>query len=97
MRFTRRVVAVAAALGLGSAAFGVGSAAQADSSSKCNRNNNSVRKLLECVTLDGVLEHEEALQAIADENNDTRASGTSGYDDSRDYVVERMERGRLRR
>ncbi len=68
MRFTRRVVAVAAALGLGSAAFGVGSAAQADSSSKCNRNNNSVRKLLECVTLDGVLEHEEALQAIADEN-----------------------------
>jgi Zn-dependent M28 family amino/carboxypeptidase len=92
MRFTRRVVAVAAALGLGSAAFGVGSAAQADSSSKCNRNNNSVRKLLECVTLDGVLEHEEALQAIADENNGTRASGTSGYNDSRDYVVERMER-----
>ena len=92
MRFTRRVVAVAAALGLGSAAFGVGSAAQADSSSKCNRNNNSVRKLLECVTLDGLLEHEEALQAIADENNGTRASGTSGYDASRDYVVERMER-----
>ena len=33
---------------------------------------------------------EEALQAIADENDGTRASGTSGYDDSLDYVEDRL-------
>ena len=47
--------------------------------------------MLECVTLDGVLEHEEAFQAIADANGGNRASGLSGYDASVDYVVERME------
>ena len=31
------------------------------------------------------------LQAIADANGDNRASGTSGYDDSIDYVVEQMD------
>jgi Zn-dependent M28 family amino/carboxypeptidase len=67
--------------------------ADADPATKCdNRTNDSVRKLLECVSLDGVLEHEEALQRIADRNNDTRASGTSGYDDSIDYVERRLQR-----
>lgn len=57
-----------------------------------SRTNNSVSKLLNCVTLDGVLEHEEALQEIADENDGNRAAGTSGYDASVDYVERRMER-----
>jgi len=47
--------------------------------------------LLECVTLDGVREHQAAFQAIADANNGIRTSGTPGYDASVDYVVERME------
>ncbi len=43
------------------------------------------------VEVDGVVEHLEALQAIADENGGTRASGTPGYEASVDYVVERLE------
>ena len=38
----------------------------------------------------GVTEHLEALQEVADDNGDTRASGTSGYEGSVDYVVERL-------
>jgi Zn-dependent M28 family amino/carboxypeptidase len=56
-----------------------------------DRVNNTIDKLLECVTLDGVREHQEAFQAIADANGGTRASGSSGYDDSVAYVAERME------
>ena len=41
-----------------------------------SRTNNSHQKLLECVTLEGVREHQAAFQAIADDNGGTRASGT---------------------
>ncbi len=58
----------------------------------CGRTNNSVRKLLECVTLEGVLEHEQALQSIADDNGGVRSAGTPGYDASVDYVDERLTR-----
>ena len=54
------------------------------------RVNNTIDKLLECVDVDGVREHQAALQAIADDNGGVRASGTSGYDASVDYVVDRM-------
>jgi Zn-dependent M28 family amino/carboxypeptidase len=65
--------------------------AAAPSAAACNnRTNDSVRKLLECVTIDGLLEHQEALQEIADDNDDNRASGTSGYDHSLDYVEGRL-------
>ena len=47
----------------------------------------SVDELLECVTLEGAFEHQEAFQAIADANNGTRVSGTAGYDESVDYVA----------
>jgi Zn-dependent M28 family amino/carboxypeptidase len=56
-----------------------------------NRNNNSVDKLLECVTVDGVREHQQALQDIADANGGNRASGLPGYDASVDYVVAQAE------
>ena len=55
------------------------------------RVNNTTEKLLECVALEGVREHQAAFQAIADANGGVRASGTPGYDASVDYVVERME------
>ncbi len=55
-----------------------------------NRNNKTQAKLQECVTVEGVREHQAAFQAIADANGGVRASGTPGYDASRDYVVERM-------
>jgi Zn-dependent M28 family amino/carboxypeptidase len=89
MRPTHRLVAFGAVvvLAAGTIAFTAG-AAQA--SNKCKQ-INSIQKLLQCVSADGALEHLEALQAIADANGGTRASGTSGFDASRDYVVERME------
>ena len=57
-----------------------------------NANNNTYDKLLGCVTLEGVREHQQALQDIADKNLDpfypgTRADGTEGYDASVDYVA----------
>ena len=57
-----------------------------------NRSNNTYEKLLDCVTLEGVREHQEALQKIADNSTDpvypgTRAAGTEGYADSVDYVA----------
>jgi Zn-dependent M28 family amino/carboxypeptidase len=64
--------------------------AAAPSPSCDNRNNNTHAKLLECVTLDGVREHQAAFQAIADANGGTRLAGTQGYEDSVDYVVEKM-------
>ena len=52
------------------------------------RPNDTQKKLAECVTLDGVREHQAALQAIADANNGTRVSGTPGYDESADYAAD---------
>ena len=57
-----------------------------------NATNNTYKKLLGCVTLDGVREHQAAFQAIADANDDpfypgTRAAGTEGYANSVDYVA----------
>jgi Zn-dependent M28 family amino/carboxypeptidase len=53
-------------------------------------NNNSVSKLTKAVTLDGVMEHLEAFQDIADVYGD-RAAGRPGYEASVDYVVEQLE------
>lgn len=55
------------------------------------RNNNTVVKLLECVTADGAMKHLEALQSIADANGGNRAVDTAGYEASVDYVVETLE------
>jgi aminopeptidase Y len=46
--------------------------------------------LLECVTLEGVREHQAAFQEIANDNNGTRVSGSAGYDESVDYVEDRL-------
>jgi hypothetical protein len=70
-----------------------GQAAVAQTGNACeNRNNNTYDKLLGCVTLEGVREHQGALQAIADANDDpfypgTRAAGTEGYAESVEYVA----------
>jgi Zn-dependent M28 family amino/carboxypeptidase len=60
------------------------------------RSNVSYRKVLECVTLAGVREHQAAFQEIADNNVDefypgTRAAGTSGYAGSVEYVAGLLE------
>lgn len=55
------------------------------------RSNNTTKKLLECVTLDGVRAHQAAFQGIADLAGGTRASGTPGYEYSAGYVYSQLE------
>jgi Zn-dependent M28 family amino/carboxypeptidase len=81
----RRVTLMAVIITL----FAMAPAATAGSASCESRANNTHAKLLECVTVEGVREHQEALQAIADANGGTRLSGTPGYDASVDYIVEK--------
>jgi Zn-dependent M28 family amino/carboxypeptidase len=52
-----------------------------------SRTNNTYDKILECVRLAGVREHQAALQRIADANGGTRAEGTPGYAASVDHVL----------
>jgi Zn-dependent M28 family amino/carboxypeptidase len=47
--------------------------------------------LRNAVTLDGVRDHQQALQLIANANGGTRASGTPGYTASADYVAGKLE------
>ncbi len=55
-----------------------------------NRVNNTHKKLQACVTLEGVRDHQFALQQIADANGGVRPSGSPGYDRSVDYVAEAL-------
>ncbi len=55
-----------------------------------SRTNNTYEKLLECVRVEGVREHQAALQAAADANGGNRAAGTQGYTDSVAYVVDTL-------
>jgi aminopeptidase Y len=73
------------------AAVGLSRAALAGPESCGTRVNNTHAKLLECVTLGGVREHQAALQAIADANNGIRVSGSPGYDQSVAYVVSKLQ------
>ena len=88
MQRTRRLVAAATVIG---AAGIVGVAAPTAEAAQCNRNNNNIAKLTECVTVDGVMRHQQAFQDIADANEGTRASGTPGYDASVDYVADTLK------
>lgn len=85
-KFVRLMVVVA----LIAATFVFASTALAGEEACDTRVNNNFDKLLECVTLEGVREHQAAFQTIADANNGIRTSGTPGYDQSVEYVVDRM-------
>ena len=91
-RFSRRVAACAAAALVAAASVAVTTSTTAAASPPCDtRVNNTLAKLLECVTLEGVRDHQAALQAIADDNGHTRVSGSPGYDESVAYVEKTME------
>ena len=81
----RRAFAVLAA---GALAVSVAYAAPAYAAPPSN--NNSVKKITNAVTLDGVLDHLEALQAIADANGGNRAVGLPGFAASVDYVMNQL-------
>src|SRR3712207_5705361 len=52
----------------------------------------SSEQLRRGVTRAGLVEHQRNLQAIANLNNGTRATGTPGYEASVAYVIARLER-----
>jgi len=93
-RPSRRVIAVttATATALALVVLPTSAALAAPPAPGCDtRNNNTIAKIMECVTADGVTEHLEAFQAIADANGGNRAAGLPGYDASVDYVVETLQ------
>ncbi|MEM7029999.1 MAG: M20/M25/M40 family metallo-hydrolase [Chloroflexota bacterium] len=67
--------------------------AQADAPVQSNANTflDLTEELRTSITVDGIRQHLQAFQGIADANNGTRASGTSGYDQSAAYVQARLE------
>ena len=65
--------------------------AEAEPNICATRPNNTPRRITDCVTVEGVREHQAAFQAIADANGGNRFSGLPGYDASVDYVVETLE------
>jgi hypothetical protein len=85
-----RTIHILTILTIIAAAFAYAPAATAGSVSCDFRTSDNFKKLLECVTLDGVRAHQAALQAIANANGGTRASGTPGYDASVAYVFNQM-------
>lgn len=58
----------------------------AGSAACASRVNNTFAKLLECVTLQGVREHQAVFQAIANANGGDRFSGGAGHNASVAYV-----------
>jgi Zn-dependent M28 family amino/carboxypeptidase len=81
MSRTKYAIAFALALVMAFGAVGVASAAvPADSEALRN-----------AVKVNGILKHEQKFQKIANANNDTRASGTPGYDDSLAYVKSKLD------
>ncbi|HSJ19205.1 MAG TPA: M28 family peptidase [Nocardioidaceae bacterium] len=81
----RRWASAAAAFGAAAAVILAVLPAEADPG---KRNNNTSAKLRDAVTAEGVMQHAQALQDIADDNGKTRVSGTTGYDSSADYAMD---------
>src|SRR5688500_20345897 len=85
----RKVLALAVA---GALSFAAPAWADRDHST-----NNTSQKLREAVTVPGILEHETALQGIADFNGGNRLSGAPGYDASAQYIADQAEAAGLER
>ena len=86
----RKAVRVLVLMTMIAATFAYAPAATAGSASCEFRTTDNFKKLLLCVTLEGVRAHQAALQEIANDNGSTRVSGSPGYDKSVDYVVEQL-------
>ncbi len=74
-------------------AGGHGSGGHGGHGNSCEkRNNNTYAKLLDCVTVKGVMQHQAAFQRIADTNDGNRAAGTTGYTKSVEYVAKTLKK-----
>jgi Zn-dependent M28 family amino/carboxypeptidase len=89
-RLTRLVAAGALATALLPLATSEVAGAKPDRAPCERRNNNTYKKILKCITFQGVREHQQALQEIADAHDDNRAVQTAGYDASVDYVKQQL-------
>jgi aminopeptidase Y len=89
-RLGRSALAATAATALVAVSLATVEASAAPSPGCGSRINNNTAKLQECVTLEGVVEHLQAFQEIANDNGGTRVSGSPGYDESVDYVEDRL-------
>lgn len=87
----KKLIRLIAILALLATTLTIVPAVEAGPKACAKRVNDTVAKMLECVTLGGVRAHQAALQEIADDNGGIRAAGTGGYDDSVDYVVGKLE------
>jgi Zn-dependent M28 family amino/carboxypeptidase len=88
-RHVRALAIVAVAL---ATAMAAGKAQAAPSQADCDaRPNNTIPKILECMRVGQVREHQAALQQIADENGGNRFAGLAGHNESVDYVVDTLE------
>jgi Zn-dependent M28 family amino/carboxypeptidase len=85
-----KTIRVLTLLSIVAAAFAFAPAATAGDASCDFRTSDNFKKLLLCVTVDGVRTHQAEFQAIATANGGTRVSGSPGYDKSVDYVVAKM-------
>ncbi len=83
-RRTFAVTASTAALTLATATIATGPAAA--------QNINNPDKMTKAITVDNVVTHLEAFQAIADANGGNRAAGTSGYEASAKYVEKTLKK-----
>jgi Zn-dependent M28 family amino/carboxypeptidase len=69
-----------------------GQAVAAPTQKACDkRANNTYQKLLECVRVGQVRQHQAALQEIADDNGGNRFAGLAGHNASVDYAVDTFE------
>ena len=70
---------------------GVAPAVSAGPAACDTRVNNTINKLLECVTVDGIRAHQQAFQDFADAGDGTREASSVGYQLSVDYVAGLMD------
>src|SRR4030095_13853552 len=87
----RNTLLIAGLVGVLLATTQTGMAQASSGSTGCeNRNNNTVKKLMECVTLTGVRQHQLALQLIANVSGGNRFAGLAGHERSAAYVIARL-------
>ncbi len=82
---------VIVAFALAAMVFANAAMAQVSQRACDKRNNNTYQKLLQCIRIDQVREHQAAFQAIADANGGNRFAGHPGYDASVDYVAGKLD------
>src|SRR5262245_9707354 len=88
----RNTLLIAGLVGVLLATTQTGMAQASSGSNGCeNRNNNTVKKLMECVTLAGVRQHQLALQLIANVSGGNRFAGLAGHERSAAYVIARLK------